>query len=194
MKIDKRLNLVLAVPQDDEGNMAYVHSVPIMRETYEANHRLLTRTMVRMVTDDLGMGAMTRVAMYNLRDVAGEMDGPRGDTFGKAAESLIQEIRRLSNVRVAGERGWENLPLEEAYNKKLFGDDANAEVMNALVFFTLASWFYRPNERSMMYEILKGYDAQIVSSSFTEFQTSLPILTLDENTGAKAATPSSLPV
>lgn len=193
MKIDKRLNIVLAVPQD-EGSVAYVHSVPITRETYEANHRLLTRTMVRMVTDDLGMGAMTRVAMLNLRDVAREMDGPGGEAFGKAAESLITEIRRLSNIRMAGERGWEDLPLEEAYQKKLFDDDSMSEVLNALVFFTLASWFYRPREREMMYEILKGYDAQIVSSNFTEFRVSLPTLTPAENTGVSLATQSSVAV
>lgn len=192
MKIDKRLNIVLAAPQGE--GVAYVHSVPIARETYEANHRLLTRTMVRMVTDDLGMGTMTRVALLNLRDVAREMDGPRGDAFSQAAESLILEIRRLSNVRLQGERGWENITLDEAFTKKMLGDDALSEVLNALVFFTLASWFYRRKEREMMYEILKGYDAQIVSSSFTEFQTSLPTLMPGENTGEKLTTPSSLAV
>ncbi len=194
MKIDKRLNLVLAVEQD-QGAPLYIHSTPIKRDFYDANHRLITRVAVSLFEDNFGPATAIRVAALTLRDVAKTMDAdsrtPNSSTYQTAADNLINEINRLTNVAVPSGNGWENMPLHNALAQKLFDEDSAAEVRNAIVFFTVASWFYRAAERENTYEILRSYGARIESSDFTAFVSSLPTSTLPASSGEKA-TPSSI--
>jgi hypothetical protein len=187
MKIDRRLNLVLETEAPD-GTPVHVHSVPISRAIWEANYRLITKTVVTLYGDGLAPGAATRVAMLYLKDTARSMDDAglgQPLAFNRAMTALLNEIWRLSNVLMINKSGgWEALPFQEVMDKKLLDDDTMSEVENTLVFFTLASWFHQDRERQDLYTLMKAYGAQIVSSDITEFQSSLPTWTRDGNSGA----------
>jgi hypothetical protein len=192
IKIDKRLNLVLEVQRDD-GTSVYVHSVPIGKEVYEANFRLITRTAVGMYSDGLAPGACARIAALAMRATAKDMDGSSGDTHRRAAESLLQEVWRLTNILMPGLRGWETVPFHNVIQEKTLDDEQVSEVQNILAFFTVVSWFHRESERTDIYQMLRIYGAQTVSSNVTEYSASLPISIPGATTGATVL-PSSTPL
>jgi len=186
LKIDKRLNIALEVQRENEPSV-YIHAVPVDKMVYEANYRLITRTAITMYGDGMAPGACCRVAMLALRATAKEMDGAgSGDVYRRSAESLIQEIWRLSNVLMPGLKGWETVPFHEAIQNNTLDDEQISEVQNILVYFTVLSWFHRESERKDIYEMLKIFGAQIVSSNVTEYSSSLPISTRPVTTGATA--------
>lgn len=191
IKIDKRLNLVLEVQRSD-GTSVFVHSTPIGKEVYEANFRLITKTAVGMYTDGLAPGACARIAALAMRATAKEMDENSGDTFRRSAESLFQEIWRLTNVLMPGLRGWETVPFHEVMQNNSLDDEQVMEVQNILAFFTVISWFHRESERQDIYQMLRSYGAQTVSLNVTEYSSSLPISTPTAATGVTAG-PSSVP-
>src|SRR4029077_4018571 len=176
----------------DDGTSVYVHSAPISKEVYEANFRLITRTAVSMYSDGLAPGACARIAALAMRATAKEMDEGSGDTYRRSAESLMQEIWRLTNVLMPGLRGWETVPFHEVMQNNSLDDEQVSEVQNILAFFTVISWFHRGSERQDIYRMLKTYGAQTVSSNVTEFSASLPISTPTATSGVTAP-PSSVP-
>lgn len=190
MEIDKRLNLVLALERG-EGQVNYVHSTPVARAVFQANVRLISRTMTMMVNDDLGVGGQVRVAAEYLKEAARELDGPEGDRYQKAADAFVQEIYRLSNVWLPGERGWETMMLPDAIARKMISEDQVSEVTNILVYFTAASWFNNPKERKNIYTMLETYGAQTGSWDSTAYGRSLPISTPAASSG-ETATASSI--
>ncbi len=196
LKIDKRLNIVLEVPRENRPSI-FIHSVPIGTNVYEANYRLITKTAVAMYGDGLAPGACSRICALALRSTAQEMDAGGGDTYRSGAESLLQEIWRLTNVLMPGPRGWETVPFHEVIHNNTLEEEQIKEVQNILSFFTVASWFHRESERKDIYEILKKFGAQIVSSNVTEFSSSLPTSTAPGTTGVTgapmAAAPSLVP-
>jgi len=192
LKIDKRLNIVLEVQRDNEPSI-YVHSVPIGKEVYEANYRLITKTAVEMYGDGLAPGACARVCSMAMRATAKTMDANgSGDAFRRSAESLLQEVWRLTNVLMPGLRGWETVPFHEVMQNNTLDEEQLMEVQNILAYFTVASWFHRESERKDIYEILKNYGVQIVSLNVTEYSSSLPISTRPVTTGVTAPA-SSIP-
>jgi len=191
IKIDKRLNLVLEVQRDD-GTSVFVHSSPISEAVYEANYRLITRTAVSMYSDGLAPGACARIAALAMRATAKEMDDNSGDTHRRAAESLMQEVWRLTNVLMPGLRGWETVPFHQVMQEQTLDGEQIREVQNILAFFTVISWFHRESERQDIYQMLKTYGAQTVSSNVTEFSSSLPISTPAGTTGVTGPV-SSIP-
>lgn len=192
LKLDKRLNIALEVPRENEPSL-FIHSVPIGKEVYEANYRLITRTAITMYGDGMAPGACARVAMLALRDTAKEMDGNGpGDQYRRSAESLLQEIWRLTNVLMPGLKGWETVPFHEIKTNNVLLEEQITEVENILAYFTVLSWFHRESERKDIYEMLKTFGAQIVSLNVTEYSSSLPISTRGVTTGATAQA-SSIP-
>jgi uncharacterized membrane protein len=105
----------------------------------------------------------------------------------------------LTNVLVAGERGWETMPYDVARKRSLIDEDAAALVENAIVYFTCASSIHMETELGMALDGLRQlWNAQTSSLNATEYMRSLPTSTPVETTGEKpavtATNQSSIPV
>jgi hypothetical protein len=189
--INRRLNIVDEVTNGDIT--VYVHSTPIRREIYDQHYLLLTITINRMYEKNITPAMGARIAMRLMRDVATEMgDGERE----KLDSQLFPEIWRLTNVLVPDpERGgWTMLPFEKAIKDGFIDEDDADVVRNHLAFFTAASWVHTRKElNEMIYPMMTAaLGSQIVSSTCTDFQHSLPTSTPAASIGA-TATPSSMP-
>jgi len=188
MRINEKLNLV--VPVDTATGKIYVHSVPLQLEAFERYYQLIWNTFSRIIVTEnetAGTIGAVRVAAMMLKTVANSMNAWEGPMGGA---ELMAELRRLSNVIVPGDNGWQTMPLEDAVRTGLLDPLDKSEVENAIVFFIVSSAMHR---REMLRRVLQGmetlWDAQITSSNSTEFIASLPKLNEAENTGAK--TPAS---
>lgn len=190
MIINKKLNLVIPIYQEGD-RVLYVHSAPILRETFERYFMVLSRAFTLLYSKGLGVMAGPRVAALLIKQVAvaeGEWEGPLGVERG-----LIAEFHRLSNVIVPTERGWQPVPLDEAIKSKLIDAEDIAEVENAIGFFMLASSMHRKDQlKGTLEAAAELWSAQITSLDSTEFLSSLPTLTPPANSGEKAI-PSSIP-
>ena len=191
MRIDRKLQFVIPV-EDDEGKVfAYVHSAPIGRETFERYFLVLSKAFTAIYTQGLGTTVGPRCAALLVKQIAteaGEWEGAHGVERG-----LFAEIDRLTNVAMAGPKGWQVIPLEEALASGAFTEDDASEVKNAIVFFIVASAIHKKQElRGILESVAKLWNAQTTSLNVTEFVSSLKTSTPDEPTGAKE-TPSSIP-
>jgi len=183
MKINRRLNLV--IPIHREKDVIYVHSVPISAEVFEANFMTISRTFASIYGLGLGPTAGPRIAGMMLKKVGAELG------LEKETQSLINEMRRLSNVIVPTNAGWETIPLQDALDKKLIEDDDVSEVENAIAFFTVLSCMHRRDQlKQMLDEAVKLFGAQLESSSCTEYATSLRTSSADETSGETVAVSS----
>jgi hypothetical protein len=184
MKIDKKLNLVIPVTQDDDSKI-YVHSTPISSEVFDTFFLPIAKTFSAIYSEGLGIIAGPRVADKLLRKVSKDLgiwDGPDGVQMG-----LINEIHRNTLVLAAGKKGWEMIPFDHAARDILSKDDV-AEIEAALTFFTVASAMHRKSDQA---EILGGamklWGAQIESLTSTEYMNSLRTSTAVASIGATAA-------
>ena len=188
--INKKLNLVIPIYHDD-GKILYVHSAPIMRETFERYFLVLSKTFAQIFTKGLGSMVGPRVAALLLKQVAtelGEWEGELGVERG-----LLPEFRRLTNVIAPSAAGWGPIPFDEARRNGLIDDEDADEVGNAICFFMLASAILRKTSLKQMLEsAAEFWGASITSSNSTEFLNSLPTLDATESSGEKAI-PSSIP-
>jgi hypothetical protein len=174
MRLSEKLHIVIPLYESSDVApiIAYVHSAPISREVYQAHFMLLGRVFAAIYSSGLGPVAGPRVAHMLLNKVAKE----QGDELGGIA--LMNEIRRLTNVMLRTEKGWEAFGYEDVANHGLVDPDDLDEVSNAIVFFTVLSSTHRKAERrGMMDGAAKLWGAQITSSDFTAFASSLPTLT-----------------
>lgn len=187
VKIDKKLNLVIPVAEEDDEKKikAYVHSTPVSSEVWEKYWNPMGVAFTRIMTAGHGRVSGPRIADKMLRQVATEMDmweGPTGVNAG-----LISEIHRLTNVLSIGKNGWEMIPFYEA-RKTILDSEEAAEIEAAIIFFTLVWYGHRRNIRKQMLVIsMNLWGAQIESSSCTEYMTSLQKSTARESSGATAA-------
>ncbi len=185
MKINKDLNLVVPIERDD-GATSYVYSIPVTASVFERYYMVFARTFNVIYTGGLGMTTGPRVAAMILKDTAkalGVWDGPEG-----ADRGLMQEIRRLTNVIVLTEKGWEAIPLHEAITKGSLDERDASEVENAIVFFTVSWHMNRWEDRkkgtedkpSLLESAMKIWGGRLESLSFTEFCASLSTSTRAE--------------
>lgn len=178
MRINKKLNIVIPF----EGG--HVHSTPISREIFEKYFESISKAMTSIYKGGLGTMAGPRVASLMLKKHAiedGCWEGPDGVESG-----LMNEIKRLSNVIVPGDRGWITSPYYDAIQKELLDSDEISEVENALVFFTLASAFHKKNELpGILLGANKFWGSETTFLNSTEYANSLKTLTEAENTGEK---------
>lgn len=186
LRINERLNLVIPVYSDDDTVSAWVHSTPISREAFEANFRLISKTFAAIQGEGLGELAGPRVASLLMREIARSMVGPDGDADGMTRD-FLNEIRRLSSVISPGASGWESMPLDDAAARKMLSDDDMSEVLNAVVFFTVASAML---PRTKAHAILPGaarlWGAQTSLLAATAWAASLRTSTATANSGATA--------
>ena len=188
-KLDRKLNIVIPVELDD-GSTVHVHSEPINRAIFETYFDIMGRVFTQVYMGGYGHVTGPRVAKLLLRKTAvaaGAWDGPAG------VQNLINEINRMTNVIVCGLTGWTTLPYEDAIRQKLFNEDDQSEIENAIVFFILASAIHRKAElRPILDQALPMWGGSVTPLNCTEYAASLPISTLGANTGAKAKA-SSIP-
>lgn len=181
MKIDRKLNIVLELELSD-GRPAHVHSVPVDSNVCDANYMLISEAMASLYSKLGANPAMvSRVCYHRIKELIDTVPAYR-----VAEQSFLQELWRLTNVVLPSERGWETVPFYECMQQgsdHLSAGDVR-EVQNYICFFTAASWLHPRKELEGMYEFLIAYGAQITSSNFTEFTSSLPIWKPVESIGA----------
>ena len=190
MKIDRKLNLVVPVYDDEGDKTYYVHAMPLSREVFEQHFKLLAKTFNALYAQGLGI-AGPRVAALTLKSVAKE----DGDGTGAA---LLAEMHRLANVLVPkGSGGYEMVPWEEALAKNFFSEDDAAEVENALTFFIVASCMHKKREMPGVMDVLNGnWGADTSPLPPMEYASSLRTSTATATTGESVpqrATPLSIP-
>lgn len=169
LSLNAKLHLVIPLYLDDgETITAYVHSAPIMNETFEAHCLLLAKTFAAIHSEGLGIIAGPRVAAHLLEMIAKKMRDEVG------ASSLMNEIRRLTSVCLRNNDGWEQMQFQDAIDLGRITPDDVAVVTNVLVFFTVISAMQVGQDRK---ELLNGaarlWNAQISSLGFTAFAASL---------------------
>ena len=213
MKIDKALNLVIPIYGDDvpkldgtgkpviengkpvmvETVVAYVHSTPISRETFEKYFLPISQTFSAIFNQGLGAAGGPAVALLLLKEraqAAGVWEGPDGVERG-----LVDDMRRLTTVIAQREGGgWEQVPLAIATARGMLNKEDVAEVENAIAFFIVNSAMLRRAQRRPMLETAADlWSARISSSTPTEFTASLPTSTGTGNSGASESAPAAGP-
>jgi hypothetical protein len=186
-KINEKLHFVMPIYDGDGAVCAYVNAAPISREVFEAHFLMISKTFAAIHGEGLGDIAGPRVASLIMRRIAA-----RGKDE-ESATSLMNEIRRMTNVSMSTKAGWEMVPFQEAMDKELINADDLAEVENALVFFTvILSMHQRPVAAEMLRGAAKLWGAQISSLDYSAFHASLKTSTKVETTGATPAPASSV--
>lgn len=178
MKIDRNLNLVQQIEREGKPSV-HVHSAPISREVFEANYLLVARAHSEL----FGRGAAyainsgPKIAALTLKDAGRQNAAEKGADGDGGAAALLMEIRRLTNITAATERGWETLPVDVAVARGVIDADEYAEVEATTAFFTFVCAMTKraalPNVLGAMASVL---GAQITSSNATEFAASLATL------------------
>lgn len=194
MKLDQRLNFVIPIystvlTKDDKGAeqeieqvVGYVHSVPILNETFERYFLTISKTFAAIYGEGLGYMAAPRVTSILLKRAAqsiNDWEGPEGVESG-----LIGEISRLSSYLSPGPSGWVSVPLETAIARKSLSDDDVAEVTNAVAFFIVNSAMQRRTDLKVtLAGAARLWGARVTSLSCTEFLASLKTPTTPASTG-----------
>ncbi len=175
MKIDKALNLIVDVENED-GQIIRVHSMPLLRETFERYFLVLSKTFSAIVGEGLGAISGPRVAALMLKRIAmdmGEWEGVAGVENG-----LLVEIRRLSNVIMPTDTGWQSVPFQDAIAHQYLSAEDIEEVENIIVFFILNSAMHRQARKQVFINAgAQLWGALTTSLSVTEYRNSLPIST-----------------
>lgn len=184
MRIDKKLNLIIPITDENDNTVAYVHSTPISSDVFDTYFLPIAKAFSSIYSEGLGFAGGPRIADKMLRKVSQELgvwEGPTGVQNG-----LIAEIHRLTNVLAVGKNGWEMLPYHVAKKTVLNADDA-AEIDAALVFFGLGSvMFRRAQVADLVGGAMKLWGAQIESLSCTEYMNSLRTSTAGASSGVMA--------
>lgn len=203
MKIDRKTNLVVELPREDEPSV-FAHSTPLAAEVLEQYHSLAGPTMNALVTRGYGYFA-PRYAASVLREIATEQAelsaGPdrRNQEAAKdrakvRVDGFFAEIRRKTHILALDEDGWGMLPLADAMKADAIDDEELVQIENALVFFTFGLRSWVKAQRQEVSGGLSLCNARIVSLSCTDFMSSLRTLTKDDNSGANPdASPGSSP-
>lgn len=189
MKIDEQLHLTMTVDSDD-GSVIHVHAAPVSREVFQRYWRPMSRAYEEILDQKLVVTG-PRIAANALRDAARELgilDGPTGVDAG-----LMPEIRRLTNVLVAGTNGhagWQPIPYDDALRADLLTQDEADEIEGILVFFTLAWRQHRKaDRRDWIIGVSAVWGALTSSLNLSAFANSLPTSIA---TGSIGATPPAV--
>ena len=198
MKINRALNLVIPIDTEIYGQI-YVHSTPISRDVFERFYLVISKTFAAIFSQGLGAIAGPRVAYLMLKQTAKDMGvwGGEGETedarLAGVEFGLMNEIRRLTNVLVPSSSGWIAKPLPDLCSRNEIDAETQAEIEGELVFFTCVSMMNKRAQVPGIMEAVGGlWGSETSPLSCTEFGSSLPILTVTENSGETAIT-SSLP-
>lgn len=180
--------MVIPVYDNTGTAFAYIHSEPISREVFEAHFLILSKTFAAIHTEGLGEVSGPRVSSLMLKRIAAR------NKDEESATSLMNEIRRLSNVLYRTASGWETIPYQDCLDSELLDPDDVSEVENAIVFFTCGWHMHR---KAVAKEILDGavklWGASITSLNVSEFHGSLKVSKPDDSSGEKKEPESLVP-
>lgn len=192
MKIDRKLNLVIPVERDDGEGTLYVHCTPLNPAVFDRYFMTLSKAWAMLFQQGLNVTAGPRVAALAVKRIA-EGDENWEGTEGVRA-GFVNEMHRLMNVAALdGDKGWTSIPYEMALSRKLLSEDEVREVEGLATFFILISFVPpRHQKDSMLTAYTSLWNLQTVSSTCTEYASSLTTQTPPDSTG-ETATASSLP-
>lgn len=177
--------LYLVIPIEQESRTLYAHCTPIDFQVFNANRTLLIAAFSALYRDASESSLLIsgpRASASILRETAEKLKKQ------DEAQSLIAEIRRLTNVFIPEPTGWNTYPLEDAEHNKLIDESDAAEVENRAVFFTLIWYGQKKSERANLMEAAAGlWGCLTVLQNATDYPASLPILTPTVTTFPKRA-------
>ncbi len=183
MKITDDLKLAIPLRSIADGVEIYAYHVPISREVFESNYRLLAGVKSELAGKGAHylMSAGPRIASLALMDEAKKESSSNGnfDEAGNpdcsSAKAFLMEIKRLTTVLIPGPSGWDMLPIDAAISSGKIDAEEWQEVESNIVFFTCHYSLARRSER----EITANATASLLMGACTslppsEFVASLP--------------------
>lgn len=177
MRINKKLNLVITLDNDD-GSKYYVHAKPFSREAFEANYLLFSQAFSSMIESGIQVTAGPRVAALVLKDLA-KKQGREADYA-----AIIAEIKRTANVIRGGSEGFAPKLLSTAVAHGEVDEDDLTYIEGVICFFTLTSAMWRGERLDASLGFMSGlWGAQTTSLDCTEFMSSLRTATTEDSTG-----------
>ena len=184
MKIDRKLNIVIPVETESKG-LIYVHSTPISRDVFEQFYLELGKVFSQCF-DAINQAHLALTAPQLAYPALKTMAIKAGN-WEEVKKGLINEIVRLTNVLVTGEKGWESIPLDLAIKREILDEDEESEVLSALTFFT-AICRVAPKDLRMSFLEMAGSlrSWELTSLDSTEYLNGLTISAKIVVTGKKA--------
>jgi hypothetical protein len=187
VKIDRSLHLVIPIERATGGQI-FAHSTPISSDVFAIGNNWDAISMVYAKIMERGPGYILasgpRIASLMLRKFAvdaGIWDGPEG-----IERTLVAEVRRLTNILVPGERGWEMMPFDDARNRKLIDVEDATDIEAAVIFFTVFSRMLPRGQKELIEGAVTMFGARVESLNCTDYMRSLPTLTGAASSGVKA--------
>ena len=187
MKIDRNLNLVMQVQTEEKGTI-FIHSASLSRSVFEQFYLELGKVFsqcfdsINQAHLALSAPQLAYPALKALAIKAGNWEGAGGVQFG-----LVNEIKRLTNVLVNTEKGWESLPFDVAVKREYLDEDDEAEALSSLVFFTAISKVAPKDLKNSFLEMagaLRSWELSSLDSM--EYMNGLQTSIKKEPTGKKA--------
>lgn len=184
MKIDRKLNIVIPIETESKG-LIYVHSTPISRDVFEQFYLELGKVFSQCF-DAINQAHLALTAPQLAYPALKTMTIKAGN-WEEVKKGLINEIVRLTNVLVIGEKGWESIPLDLAIKREILDEDEESEVLSALTFFT-AICRVAPKDLRMSFLEMAGSlrSWELTSLDSTEYLNGLTISAKIVVTGKKA--------
>jgi len=184
MKIDRKLNIVIPVETESKG-LIYVHSTPISRDVFEQFYLELGKVFSQCF-DSINQAHLALTAPQLAYPALKTMTIKAGN-WEEVKKGLINEIVRLTNVLVIGEKGWESIPLDLAIKREILDEDEESEVLSALTFFTAICRVAPKDLRMSFLEMAGSLRSWVLTSSdSTEYLNGLTIPVKAVTTGKKA--------
>jgi hypothetical protein len=187
MHIDRKLNLVIPKARPD-GSTVYIYSMPITSQTYDQYWMVMSKALNSIYANGVAIMA-PRIAHKALHDAAASMgrdEDSRRESVERVQQGLVNEMHRMTTIAVVGPSGWEQLPFQDALNKKALTATEADEVEGAITFFTLVSCLHLQSDAEALIDgAMEIWHAQTTFLSFTEYLASLPTSTKDDSSGVK---------
>jgi len=193
--INKALNLVLPIyPFTEDATKvaqpyAYIHSAPIMSETFDMYCEPLGSAYNSIIASEIGQAAplMAKQLIVKAAQRMGlyEDNNRIRPPYIGIENGLFAEIHRLTNIITKNKEGsWTTKMWEDGKNDLDPDDLRDAE--SAICFFTVASHLYPRRDRRIFLTVGLGmFGGRLESLNCTAFAASLRTLTQGEIIGKK---------
>ena len=174
--------------QTEEKGTIFIHSASLSRSVFEQFYLELGKVFsqcfdsINQAHLALSAPQLAYPALKALAIKAGNWEGAGGVQFG-----LVNEIKRLTNVLVNTEKGWESLPFDVAVKREYLDEDDEAEALSSLVFFTAISKVAPKDLKNSFLEMagaLRSWELSSLDSM--EYMNGLQTSIKKEPTGKKA--------
>ena len=165
MKINKSLNLV--IPFNLNGVDIFIHSTPLSHEVFELYFEPMGIALSRIYATGNHI-AGPKIAALQLKKEAKKLGELESVNNG-----LFPEIRRLTNLVIPSNNGWETIPYQAGLSRGDINAEEAAEIESIVVFFILAYAIHGREKFLMVLSMLERWGARIESLNSTEFVDSL---------------------